>query len=171
MYNVRLARAEDIPLLGPIELAAGRLFVEIGMADVADGEPTEVEALRAGLAGGHLWGVADDRDAPVGFALTKPLDGCLYLNEISVHPEHGRRGLGSLLLDAVAAQARAEGFPGVTLSTFRDVPWNGPWYHRYGFRDLREDELTPGLLGIRSREAENGLDVSVRVFMLLRLEG
>ena len=169
MYTIRLAREDDVEKLPTIELAAGLLFAVVGMADVAGGEPTDVATHRAALRRGLLWVAADDCDRPVGFALVEPLDGCAHLKEISVHPDHGRKGLGTRLLDAVVASARAAGLPAVTLSTFRDVAWNGPWYHRYGFRAFGEDELTPGLREVRRREAASGLDVAARFFMRLEV--
>ena len=165
MALIRLARNDDIDFLAAIEIAAGRLFAEIGMADVAGDGPTTAATHRAGLRRGHLWVAADADDRPVGFALVRPLDGCIYLQEISVHPDHGAQGNGTRLLDAVVAWARSSRQPAVTLSTFRDVAWNGPWYRRYGFRELREDGLTPGLLQVRHGEAKSGLDTSARFFM------
>ena len=37
----------------------------------------------------------------LGFAIARKLDGDIYLHEIDVHPDHGRRGLGRRLIDAV----------------------------------------------------------------------
>jgi hypothetical protein len=51
------------------------------------------------------------------------------------------------------------------LSTFRDVPWNGPFYRKHGFRDLQPAEWTPGMRAIREKEAQHGLRVEARVFM------
>ena len=45
--------------------------------------------------------------------------------------------------------------PAVTLTTFRDVPWNAPYYERLGFRTLAADEITPGLAAIRAHEADS----------------
>ncbi|GAA2874744.1 hypothetical protein GCM10010472_35160 [Pseudonocardia halophobica] len=47
----------------------------------------------------------------------------------------------------------------------RGVPWNGPFYRRNGFRDLRRDEWSPGMEAIRAAEARHGLRVDARVFM------
>jgi hypothetical protein len=44
----------------------------------------------------------------------------------------------------------------VTLTTFRDVPWNGPFYAGLGFRAV--DELTPGLAAVRDHEKAIGDD-------------
>jgi hypothetical protein len=53
----------------------------------------------------------------------------------------------------------------VTLCTFRDVPWNAPFYQRLGFRPLASDELTPALGERMRREAEAGLPLDLRVAM------
>jgi hypothetical protein len=55
-----------------------------------------------------------------------------------------------------------KGHPAVTLSTFRDPPWNGPFHRRHGFRDLRPDEWTPGMRAIREQAARHGLAVEAR---------
>jgi CubicO group peptidase (beta-lactamase class C family) len=80
-------------------------------------------------------------------------------------PAHGRRGLGSRLLAQVCAWTQAQGLQAVTLSTFRDLAWNGPFYRRRGFRDLDPAEWTPGMRTIRDREVQHGLRVDQRVFM------
>ena len=53
----------------------------------------------------------------------------------------------------------------VTLSTFRDVPWNGPFYRRHGFADLPAAAWTPGMRAIHEQEGRHGLRTDVRVFM------
>jgi len=59
----------------------------------------------------------------------------------------------------------------VTLSTFRDVPWNGPFYRKHGFKDLKPSEWTPGMKEIRENEARHGLLVDARVFMRRETDG
>ena len=46
----------------------------------------------------------------------------------------------------------------MTLTTFADAPWNGPYYRRLGWRDLPAAELGPELASIRRHEASLGLD-------------
>jgi hypothetical protein len=92
-------------------------------------------------------------------------DGAAYIEELDVVPAHGRRGLGTRLIAQVCAWAEAHGFASVTLSTFRDVPWNGPFYWKRGFRDLSPAEWTPDMLAIREREIQHGLRVEARVVM------
>jgi GNAT superfamily N-acetyltransferase len=75
-----------------------------------------------------------------------------------VHPDHARRRLGRALLDRLIEWAERQRLPAVTLTTYTEVPWNGPYYERCGFRYLTDAELTPGLRAIRAAEAAHGLD-------------
>jgi hypothetical protein len=54
----------------------------------------------------------------------------------------------------------------VSLTTYVDVAWNGPYYQRLGFRYLRDDELGEQLRAIRDREAASGLDRWPRAAMI-----
>ncbi|RSN79263.1 hypothetical protein DMH26_38605, partial [Streptomyces sp. WAC 05379] len=102
---------------------------------------------------------------PVAYLICEPVDGALHIEQVSVHPDAARRGVGRALLAYAADRAREEGLAGLTLTTFTEVPWNAPYYARLGFRTLEEAELTPGLRKIRAHEAELGLDRWPRVCM------
>ena len=78
-------------------------------------------------------------------------------------PAYGRRGVGRALVDEVLAWSAAQGLPSVTLITFRDVPWNGPYYEKLGFEAVTM--LTPGLQAAVNQGATWGLDPSLRVVM------
>ena len=86
-------------------------------------------------------------------------------------PSHGRRGLGTLLLTTVCEWAWSNGHAVITLSTFRDVPWNVPFYRKNGFRTWQPAEWTAGMARIREQEAGHGLRVEARVFMRRDLDG
>ena len=172
MANVRCARESDIPLLPVIEREAGTAFAEYlqqtgHRADLLD-VVTTVEELEAARRAGRLWVGVDDDDLPVGFAYVIEAGGYAHLDEIDVHPRHGCKGLGSALLAAVCGWARAEGFPGVTLSTFRDVPWNAPFYQRRGFLVVHARDLSSEHVRLVDEEAEAGLRTDLRVMMVRR---
>ena len=97
----------------------------------------------------------------------RPVEGCAYVEQIDVLPSHARRGIGAALLAAVAGLARARGWPALTLSTFKDVPFNAPYYARLGFEPV--EHLTPGLAKIRAEHEARGLDETARVFMQRRV--
>ncbi|MBW4457630.1 MAG: GNAT family N-acetyltransferase [Nostoc indistinguendum CM1-VF10] len=54
--------------------------------------------------------------------------------QIDVAPEHGQRGIGSALVGTVCTWAKQQGYRIVSLSTFRDIPWNAPFYSKLGFQ-------------------------------------
>ena len=107
----------------------------------------------------------------MGMVIASVREGAVYVEEMDVLPAHARCGLGARLLAGVCAWAHAQGHPAVTLSTFRDVPWNGPFYRKHGFRDLQAAEWTPGMRAIRQKEAQHGLRAEARVFMHRELGG
>lgn len=117
---------------------------------------TPVDALARLHAQQTVW-VAAESARPVAFAACEPFLDALHLWELDVRRELQGRGIGRLLIAAVADGARERGLPGVTLTTFRDIPWNAPFYARVGFRLLAPTELNPRLREILAREAERGM--------------
>ena len=95
-------------------------------------------------------------DPPVGFVCVELVDEVPHIWQLAVHPDHVRRGLGSALVRAVCEWARSERFEAITLTTYRDVPWNGPFYESLGFQTM--ENLTPGLAVIRKHERAIGDD-------------
>jgi GNAT superfamily N-acetyltransferase len=93
---------------------------------------------------------------PVGFVLVEEVDGLAHIDEIAVIPKWMRQGIGTRLLERACEWARRHDYPAITLITYADVPWNGPYYAARGFGEIAE--LTPGLEARRSRENELGLD-------------
>ncbi len=164
-YRVRLAVREDLGLLADVERASSRMFIPYGLEESFWGAVTSLEALEQARLRGMLWVAVDAGEQPVGFALVKLKDGGAHLDELGVHPAHGRRGLGTALVEAVCGWAREQGLPAVTLSTLRDVPFNAPFYERLGFVELPESEAGPDLRGVRRREQEAGFPMHRRVLM------
>lgn len=164
LYTIALARARDLPALPAIELAAARLLVDQAPESVL-AETTSQEELRDAQRLGHLW-VALIDDEPVGFAHVKILEARdAHLEEIDVHPDHGRRGLGTKPVLSVCDWAAAAGYRSITLTTFRDVPWNMPFYGRLGFEAIAPEDLSPALQWIVEDETRRGLDPTRRVAM------
>ena len=163
-YTIKTARRADLPLLAAVELAAATLLVGHAPESVL-AETTSLADLQIAQRQGHLW-VALADDLPVGFAHALVLEpGAVHLEEVDVHPEHGRRGLGTALVQAVCASAAAAGYRYVTLTTFRDVRWNMPFYAELGFELIPPDELSPALQAVLHDETRRGLDPGRRVAM------
>jgi len=163
--RIRMADAAELELLRDIERAAGRSFRDIGMPEIADDEPLSSEMLSVYQRAGQAWVAVDRADRPVAYLITDRVDGNVHVEQVSVHPDHARRGVGRSLLEHAARRAAAEGVPALTLTTFTEVPWNAPYYLRCGFQVLDESRWTPGLHAIRRREAAHGLDRWPRVCM------
>ena len=161
--RIRTADRDELPLLRTIEAASGEPFREIGMAGIADDPPMPLDGLAAFQRAGRAWVAADP--GPIAFALAEPLDGAAHIAQISVHPDHARKRIGSRLLDHVASWAADRDLAALTLTTFRSVPWNAPYYRRLGFRELPADEITPGLARVVANETTHGLDPAQRVCM------
>jgi GNAT superfamily N-acetyltransferase len=162
---VELARPEDIPGLPDVERDAATLFAGYGLPASILEETTPLGELRHAAEHGRLWVARGDDGAAVGFALVELVDGAPHLEEVDVRPSSGRRGLGRALVEAVLAWARAAGHDAVTLTTFREVAWNAPFYARLGFRPVAEDALGPGLAAVVADETARGLDPARRVVM------
>ncbi|TDD53052.1 N-acetyltransferase [Kribbella antibiotica] len=135
------------------------------MTDIAGHPPPPLEVFEHARAAGHLWVITDVDEQPAGFVLVQLIDGSAHIEQVSIHPEHQGRGLGRALIDHVGSWSAAEGLAALTLSTFRSVPWNGPYYARLGFVELSPGELTDGLRGVLATETAFGLDPASRVFM------
>jgi len=169
MYTVRPARPIDVPHLAAIELAAARLLAGHAPESVLS-ETTSAHDLIQAVSQGRLW-VALADDQPVGFAHVELLEpGAAHLEEIDVHPDHGRRGLGTKLVEAVCEGAAARGYSSVTLTTFRDVPWNMPFYARLEFEEVAPPDLSAALISVLQDEVRRGLDPARRVAMRRRLK-
>jgi len=163
-YVITSARERDIRLLAAIELAAATLLIGYAPDSVLK-ETTSQDVLKKARRDGHLW-VALADDTPVGFAHVEVLEpNAAHLEEIDVHPEHGRRGLGTKLVMHVCDWAAAAGYEAVSLSTFRDVPWNMPFYARLGFRVVPDSGLSSALRAAIDDECRRGLDSCRRVVM------
>lgn len=164
-FCVRPARPGDAARLQSVEVAAGAAFADVGHPDVADDEPFPREDLEAYANAGRGWVVADENDRPVGYVVVDIVDGCAHVEQVTVHPDQQGMGLSRLLVDEVERFAKRQGLPALTLTTFADVPWNGPLYAHLGFVVLADHELGPGLRSVRLEEAAHGLDPDQRVCM------
>ncbi|RDS99770.1 GNAT family N-acetyltransferase [Burkholderia contaminans] len=78
---------------------------------------------------------------------------------------HAGQRIGARLIEQVTARAAQEGIAEIVLSTFRDAPWNAPYYARLGFSIVDGATLDEMLREIRANHVALGLDETQRVFM------
>ena len=165
---IRLATPRDAAFLPGIEGAAGALFRTLpDLAWVADEPLNEPEDFADVIAANTVW-VAEDASAGLVGELRAEIFGdALHIAELAVVMDFQKRGLGRRLLDAARNDARARGLCYVTLTTFRHVAWNAPFYARYGFVELRDCELDDRLR--ETLRAETGRGLPNRCAMRLSL--
>lgn len=159
---VRPAHPSEIETVRDLERASAQRFVGLMDALAAD-EPSPASVLASRIETGGLL-VAEVDGMVAAFVMFRPVGDGLYIEQIDVLPAFERRRIGAALIDAVGALTGR-----LLLSTFRDVPWNAPYYRRLGFTDLDDKKLAPDLVEIRREHLARGLDESLRVFMERRV--
>ncbi|TMV58962.1 GNAT family N-acetyltransferase [Thioclava sp. BHET1] len=138
----------DAPILQRISTEARERYRAIPvLADVAVSPPVSLDRFESGSG----W-VAESKGELLGYALTKPVDNLLFLDNISTRPDATGMGVGRKLLEKVLIDAAENGFDTVGLTTFRSPPWNGPWFRRFGFLPIIEAAIGPQLAAIIKRQ-------------------
>ncbi|MGH9045149.1 MAG: GNAT family N-acetyltransferase [Acidimicrobiales bacterium] len=155
-------RPDELAELSAVERDADRRFDRFGMGL----EPSRTVAER----GEPALRVLVHGDPPVGFIWLVELCDRPHVEELAVRCENGRRGIGRALLEASCSWAAGVGHGALTLCTFRDVPWNGPFYRSAGFLELEETAWCHELQALRGQERAAGLDAfGDRVVMIRQL--
>lgn len=151
---VRVAPQGDPALadLAAIEDAGERMFAEV--LDTSGWTPAPPGEQRAEQSGFVL--VAGD--PPVGFAHVLDLDGHAHLEQLSVRPDRMRRGTGRALVRAALSEAIRRGHDELTLCTFAEIAWNGPFYRQLGFREIEAAAAPRAVRELRAAERASGLD-------------
>lgn len=162
--GVRPMRADDIERVQEIERDAGLLFVPLGMPGVADDDPPDRDQLAEYVDAERGW-VVDPPPDVAAYVLVDLVDGAAHIEQVTVATRYARRRLGALLIDHVAGWARRHGIETMTLTTFREVPWNRPYYARLGFDDVAEQDVGPELAAVLAHERDHGLWRWPRVVM------
>nr|WP_296599766.1 GNAT family N-acetyltransferase [Phenylobacterium sp.] len=111
---------------------------------------------RPQLNAGTLW-VAEADGRLVGYLAASVVQDRLHIDEVDVLRACQGRGLGRRLLQTAADHARTTGLRRLSLTTFRDVPWNAPFYASFGFREWPPENAPPSVRQMLSYEAARGL--------------
>lgn len=166
-WSLRLARPGDAEAMPAIERSAAGLFAD---EPSIDPQRTRSAADYARLIRkGHSL-VARVGEEMVGFIATEPFSRELHIWEMDVDPRFMRRGIGSGLVRAAMIDARNTGFRALTLTTFRDLAWNGPFYARLGFDEVTALDAHPRLAGELANEIDDGLPADRRCAMICFLD-
>jgi GNAT superfamily N-acetyltransferase len=81
----------------------------------------------------------------------------LHIDEVDVLRAHQGQGIGRALLAHAADWARAHGLTALSLTTFRSVPWNAPFYASVGFREWDPAEAPASIRQALNYETSKGL--------------
>lgn len=167
---ITLATAADAERFPAIERDAGLLFESHpDLAWIAQGEDRSVADYCDLIAHGFSWWAGLPTGEAVGFICCSLADDELHVRELAVRMSSQRRGIGRMLIDTAAAAARVGGLSALTLTTFRDVPWNAPYYERIGFSVVPEAKMPMQFQKILDEEAQSGLRRDLRCVMRLVL--
>ena len=155
-HRVRHARAADLKMIAGIEDSGGPLFEE------AFGDLTGDVLLSPAPSGGERLDapgfllVVGPVGDPFGFAHVEIVDGFAHLGQVSVRPERMRQGYGAALVRESMREAWQLGYDRLSLTTYRDLPWNAPFYASLGF--VEETRPEPFEQRARDQQVALGLD-------------
>jgi GNAT superfamily N-acetyltransferase len=169
MISIRPARQEDIPLLNAIETSAAQLFRTVNLAWIADSPPLDPATLRSMIAQQNVLVAVTSNNTAVGFIAVQDLDGMLYIAEMDVHADWQRKGIARMMLEEVEGQARERGYEYVSLTTYRDLGFNGVFYARMGFEEVDVEKAGEGHARELEEQARGGHERARRCVMRKRV--
>jgi GNAT superfamily N-acetyltransferase len=169
MYNIVDGRADHLSSIPAIEQAAATLFSEDDLPLTLRYKITDPSAVKLAQEQGRLIVAEQEGGGAVGFAITTEADGFLHLDEMDVLPSHSRQGIGTQLVNAVIDRCANSAYDCLSLITFRHLPWNAPFYVRFGFVEASPEQIGSQLKLLLEEERDAGIDISKRIVMLRNL--
>ncbi|MGL4675532.1 MAG: GNAT family N-acetyltransferase, partial [Wohlfahrtiimonas sp.] len=124
--QIREARSGDVEHLPEIERSAAQIFKQDkDLAWLADDDVQPTSLHQNYIQSRNSW-VAVHDDIPVGFINGVEYNKTFHICELSVTEAWQSQGVGSALLNTIEQIMRDRGMTVITLTTFKDVPWNAP---------------------------------------------
>jgi GNAT superfamily N-acetyltransferase len=169
-FDVRRASLADAATLPAIERSAAQLFrLDPPLAWLADADVPDAARHRQAIEQAYVWVAENSEGQLTGFVRAVDIDQHLHIEELSVSQAFQGQGTGRALVAAVIEQARAIRLNSVTLTTFRDLPWNAPFYQRMGFVELTLAQADRHLRDALQAEITHGFPPERRCAMRLPL--
>lgn len=170
IHQLRSARDDELDTLIAIDDAASQLYLQAGLVvDFPSGHPflvAESERWKRAIAAGLAHVAVSDSDRVLGFAILGMADGDPYLDQISVHPNAMRKGIGAQLLEFAIRWSSARP---LWLTTYAHLGWNKPYYERSGFAEVPEKRCGPEIRGILHEQRLCLPDPEQRIAMVHRV--
>ena len=170
---------EQVHSLPEIERSAGKAFLTIPeFAWIADDEVMSIAEHQRFVGLGTSWVAVVDSQS-LGFVCAERFGAELHIWELAVRGDAQGQGIGAALMRRVIAEAAELGVASVTLTTFREVAFNAPFYERLGFERLAfevagaqgeggvEHAQNTRLREVLAAEAAHGLPAESRCAMRL----
>lgn len=152
--RIRLTGLQEaqLPALVELERACTAMYHDIGF-DAAEVPARTLSDLVA-LTRGHDVRVAEADHVVAGYlAWRDESPGVAYLEELSVHPEFQRFGVGTRLLEELRERARELGMQQIVLRSWARASWAQAFYKKAGFAPIGDDAPEKVLAWRREREA------------------
>ncbi len=131
MARIRLATANDLPVIRSIARAAYAMYVaRIGR------EPAPMVADFAAQISGGILHVVELDERVAGFVVYYPRNDHMHLENVAVAPSAHGQGLGTRLIEHVESSARDLGLDRVELYTNEKMTENIPYYLGRGYDEI-----------------------------------
>lgn len=138
--KIRLSKLQEVqvPDVEKVERASAAMYHDMGFdaAEVPVRSQTEI----VGLTRGHNVWVAEADYVVAGWcAFRDEKPGVAYVEEISVHPDFQRFGVGRRLFEKIVSEARDLGLSAVVLKVWERAEWANAFYDAMGMQPIRDD--------------------------------
>jgi amino-acid N-acetyltransferase len=140
--RVRISKLQEVQIgdLVKLDHACSEMYWELGF-DAAE-VPARMTQEFYKLPRDHAVRVAEADYVVAGYtAFRDEAPGVAYLEELSVHPDYQRFGIGAMLLESVYEEARDKDLKEIVLRTWDKAEWARAFYAKLGF--VKIDESAP----------------------------
>jgi ribosomal protein S18 acetylase RimI-like enzyme len=137
LRNYKLAE-EHLSAVVAIEDACTAMYHAAGFSPDRV-KPRDARAIVALTKQHNVWVVEQDHEAVAYVAWRDESPGVAYIEELSVHPKHQRKGIGKRLIEIVRGDASKLGLKVMALRTYASALWAAELYRRAGFVPIDDD--------------------------------
>ena len=164
----RPATEHDLTAIRSIELSATQKFRDYLGVDIPATTVPENIVLES-ISQAHAWIYADN-ETPIGFIVARRLDNGVHIDEFSVTYDYQNKGIGRYMLNEFISVTSADRYPHITLTTDSSIPWNAPFYRKFGFKEIPLTDCSLHLEEILLSEKNRSPVPDNRIAMMLNLK-